>query len=211
MNYYIGLSLAANSTADSGVAVIDSDNNLIMLDKLYKMNDIMFFFDNFSSLKYSKICVSLPNDRTMLDGKWRILGKQYQMVSTNEHMPNRENWTQRYSTRSCEYFTSLIEKGIPVDRFELFMTRQTMDFKSCYKDRTPADCKNLQQMLKTEWNIDLPSNMMPMSQMEAIVGALLARESMQNAGNIKSVSNFKDFNVIDFKSCPQSFEIIQDK
>src|SRR5574344_364245 len=211
MNYYIGLSLAANSSTDSGVAVLDSDNNLIMLDKLYKMNDVIFFFDNFSSLKYSKICVSLPWDRTMLEGKWRILSKPYQMVATNKLMPNRENWTQRYSTRGCEYFTSLNEKGIPVDRFELYLTRQTMHLNSCYKERSPADCKFLQQMLRTEWNIDLPSNMMPMSQMEAIVGALLARESMQNAGNIKSVSNFKDFNVIDFKSCPQSFEIIQDK
>jgi hypothetical protein len=130
------------------------------------------------------------------------------MVSTNEHMPNRENWTQRYSTRSCEYFTSLIEKGIPVDRFELFMTRQTMHLNSCYKDRSPADCKFLQQMLRTEWNIDLPSNMMPMSQMEAIVGALLARESVENSDNIRSILTFKNFNVIDFKSCPERFEMV---
>lgn len=211
MNYFIGLSLASNSTMDSGVAVLDSDNNLIMLDKLYKMNDVIFFFDNFSSLNYSKICVSLPNDRTMLEGKWRICGKQYQMVSTNQNILNRNNWTQRYSTRSCDYFNSLVEKGISVDRFELFMTRQTMHLDSCYKDRSPADCKFLQQVLKTEWNIDLPSNMMPMSQMEAIVGALLARESVNNPDNIRIISNFKNFNVIDYKSCPQRFEIINKK
>ena len=29
MNYYIGLSLASSSGMDSGVAVIDEDNNLI--------------------------------------------------------------------------------------------------------------------------------------------------------------------------------------
>ena len=119
MNYYIGLSLSSGSSLDSGVAVLDEDNNIILVDKLYKMNDIIFFFENYSNLKYSKMCVSLPWDRTMLDGKWRILSKPYQMVATNPHMPNRENWTQRYATRGSEFFKELSEKGIEINRFEL--------------------------------------------------------------------------------------------
>ena len=35
MNYYIGLALSAGSSMDSGVAVIDDDNNIILVDKLY--------------------------------------------------------------------------------------------------------------------------------------------------------------------------------
>lgn len=200
MNYYIGLALSASSGMDSGVAVLDEDNNLILVDKLYTMNDVMFFFDNYPMLKYSKICVSLVWDRTMLNGKWRILGKPYQMVSTNPLMPNREGWTQRYSTRGCEYFKSIQEKGVEVNRFELYLTRQSMNLNSCYKERSPADCKFLQQTLRYEWGLDLPSNMMPMSQLEAIVGALLARENAKNPQNVKIVSTFKDFNVIDINS-----------
>lgn len=200
MNYYIGLALSASSGMDSGVAVLDEDNNLILVDKLYTMNDVMFFFDNYPMLKYSKICVSLVWDRTMLNGKWRILGKPYQLVATNPLMPNREGWTQRYSTRGCEYFKSLVEKGIEVNRFELYLTRQSMNLNSCYKERSPADCKFLQQTLKYEWGLDLPANMMPMSQLEAIVGALLARENAKNPQNVKVVSSFKDFNVIDINS-----------
>lgn len=200
MNYYIGLALSASSGMDSGVAVLDEDNNLILVDKLYTMNDVMFFFDNYPMLKYSKICVSLVWDRTMLNGKWRILGKPYQMVSTNPLMPNREGWTQRYSTRGCEYFKSLQEKGVDINRFELYLTRQSMNLNSCYKERSPADCKFLQQTLRYEWGLDLPSNMMPMSQLEAIVGALLARENAKNPQNVKIVSTFKDFNVIDINS-----------
>lgn len=200
MNYYIGLALSASSGMDSGVAVLDEDNNLILVDKLYTMNDVMFFFDNYPMLKYSKICVSLVWDRTMLNGKWRILGKPYQLVATNPLMPNREGWTQRYSTRGCEYFKSLTEKGIEVNRFELYLTRQSMNLNSCYKERSPADCKFLQQALKYEFGLELPVNMMPMSQLEAIVGALLARENTKNPQNVKIVSNFKDFNVIDINS-----------
>mgnify|MGYP000092211434 CR=1 FL=1 len=58
MNYYVGVSLASGSTMDSGVAVIDEDNKIILLDKLYKMNDIIFFFENFYiAVVHSKPCL----------------------------------------------------------------------------------------------------------------------------------------------------------
>ena len=204
MNYYVGLSLSASSGMDSGVAVLDEDNNLILVDKLYTMNDIMFFFDNYPSLKYSKICVSLVWDRTMLNGKWRVLSKPYHLVATNPLIKNIDGWTQRYSTRGCEYFKSLKEKGIDVNRFELYLTRQSLNLNSCFKERTPADCKFLQQILKSEWGMDLPTNMMPMSQLEAIVGAILAKENANNPDNIKQVSEFRGFKVIDFVKNPKN-------
>lgn len=211
MKYYIGLSLAAASSVDTGVAIIDDFNNIIFVDKLYRMNDIMHFFDNYSSLKDSEICISLAWDRTMLNGKWRILSKPYQLVATNSNMPNQDNWTQRFSARGSEYFKSLTEKGTVVNRFELYLTRQSMHLNSCYKERSPADCKFLQQALKLEWGFeDIPVNMMPMSQLEAIVGAILARENSKNPDNIKEISTFKDFSVIDVVKNPKNlFEIGQ--
>ena len=197
MKYYAGLSLASGSSMDSGVAVLDENNTLILVDKLYKVNDIIFFFDNFSSLKDTKICISLAWDRTLLNGKWRILSKPYQLVASNTHMPNRENWTQRYATRGSEYFNSLTEKGVEIDRFELYLTRQSMHLNSCYKERSPADCKFLQQTLNFEYGLELPVNMMPMSQLEAIVGALLAKETIKNKANIKQISEFRGLKVID--------------
>ena len=69
MRYYVGLSLASGSSMDSGLAILDEDNTLIMVDKLYKVNDIMHFFDNFPSTANSDICVSLAWDKTVLNGK----------------------------------------------------------------------------------------------------------------------------------------------
>lgn len=200
MNYYIGLSLSAGSSMDSGVAVIDENNKIILIDKLYKMNDVKFFFENFSSLKDSKICVSVPSDRTMLEGKWRVLSKPYQLVATNKNIPNRDNWTQRHSTRGAEYFGDLAQRGITVSRFEIYMTRQSLHLNSCYKDRSPADCKFLQQALKLEWGFsDLPVNMMPMSHLEAIIGAILAKEYALNPEKINILYNFRGLDVIDIK------------
>lgn len=200
MNYYIGLSLAAGSSMDSGVAVIDENNKIILIDKLYKMNDIIFFFENFSSLKNSKICVSVPSDRTMLEGKWRVLSKPYQPVATNKNMPNRDNWTQRHSGRGTEYFKELASRGITVNRFDIYMTRQSLHLNSCYKDRSPADCKFLQQAMKYEWGFeDIPVNMMPMSHLEAILGAILAKEQANNPEKVNVIYKFRDMDVIDIK------------
>jgi hypothetical protein len=203
-SYYIGLALASNSASDSGVVVLDGDNNLILVDKLYKMDDVIHFFDNYSSRNQSEICISLPWDKTMLEGKWRILGKPYQMVATNTNMPNQANWTQRYAARGSDYFSRLIENGANISRFELYLTRQSMNLNSFYKERSPADCKFLQQILRTEWDIDLPANMMPMSQLEAIVGALLAKEKAKNPSNIKTLFQFKNVDVIDVKQNPNN-------
>lgn len=200
MNYYIGLSLTSGSTLDTGLAILDEEFNLIMVDKFYKMNDIIFFLENFNSLKQSKICITLPWDRTLLNGRWRILSKPYQMVATNEHIKNTDNWTQRYSTRGCEFFSQLIEQGIDITRFELYITRQSLHLNSCYRERTPADCKFLQQVLTNEWDMNLPVNMMPMCQLEAITGAILAWENANNPQNVKTLFEFRNQRVIDIKN-----------
>ena len=96
--------------------------------------------------------------------------------------------------------TSLIEEGIEVNRFELYLTRQSLHLNSFYRERTPADCKFLQQVLTNEWGIDLPVNMMPMSKLEAIVGAILAMENNKNPDNIKQLFTFRGQRVIDVKT-----------
>ncbi|MGN1124935.1 MAG: hypothetical protein ACI4SM_01990 [Candidatus Gastranaerophilaceae bacterium] len=197
MEYYIGISMSTASTVETGVAIMDSFGKIILVDKLYSMKDIQFFLDNFSSLKQSHICVSLPWDNSMLEGKWRIQSKPYQMVLSNEHILNRNNWTQRYATRGCEYYRSLKESGIDISRFELYITRQELKLSSYFKERTPADCKFLQNALKIEYQIeDIPPNMMPMAQLEAIVGALIIKEKTENPKNIKKLFEFSGLDVI---------------
>ena len=134
MKYYIGLSLSSGSSMDSGVAVMEENGDFILVDKLYKMNDIIFFFENFSSLKDSEICASLAWDKTMLNGKWRILSKPYQLVSTNPLFPNQDNWTQRYATRGnvdSEFFDKKLS-NLYGDKDEILLTEagQSVGYKN---------------------------------------------------------------------------------
>lgn len=194
-HYFIGLMLSAGANTESGVAVLDRNNEIILLDKLFTMQDIQHFFDNFTSLKNSQICISLPWDNSMLNGKWRILSKLYQPVASSEKFQNTDNWTQRYSSRGSEYFTSLVEQGVNINRFELYLTRQALNLDSCFKERSPADCKALQNALKLKCGFNaLSTNMMPMAHLEALVGTVLAKNISEK--KIKAEKPLFEFNGI---------------
>lgn len=172
--------LAPSASVESGIAILDKNDELILLDKLFTMQDIQHFFDNFPSLKNSKVCISLPWDNSMLNGKWKVLSKAYQPLALNNNLKNIDNWTQRYSSRGCDYFNFLLQEGIDISRFELYLTRQALNLNSYFKERSPADCKALQNALKIEYGFNsLFSNMMPMALLEAIVGAILAKQNVK--------------------------------
>lgn len=196
ITHAVGLSLGPTSSVESGVAVREiQSGKLIHLDKLYSMNDVTLFFENYPSLKNSVICVSLPWDNTMLEGKWRVLSKPYQLIHTLGNFPNTDNWMQRFSTRGSDLLSNLVERGADITRFEVYLTRQKLNLYSNYKERSSADCKFLQSALKFEYGFDeLPSNMLPVAQLEAIVGTILAVEKLNNKTG--KIFDFKGLDVI---------------
>ena len=199
ITHFVGLSIGPSSSIESGIAVREAlSRKLIHLDKLYSMNDISLFFENYPSLKNSIICASLPWDNTMLEGKWRVLSKPYQMIHTLGRFPNTDNWMQRFSTRGSDLFLNLYEQGTDISRFEIYLTRQKFNLYSNYKERSSADCKFLQSALKFEYGFDeLPSNMLPVAQLEAIVGTLLAEKKLQN--KTSKIFDFKNLDVINLQ------------
>lgn len=196
ITHSVGLSLAPSSSIESGIAVREiSTGKLIHLDKLFSMNDINLFFENYPSIKNSVMCISLPWDNTMLEGKWRILSKPYQLIHSNKNFPNTDNWMQRFSTRGCDLISNLKDKGADISRFEVYLSRQKFNLYSNFKERSSADCKFLQSMLKNEYGFnELPTNMMPVAQLEAIIGAMLAEEKLK--GNTQKIFEFKGVDVI---------------
>lgn len=197
ITHSVGLSLGPASSVESGVAVREiATGKLIYVDKLFSMNDVQLFFDNYTSLKNSIICVSLPWDNTMMEGKWRVLSKPYQLIHSSKNpFLNRDNWLQRFSPRGADLLLNLKNEGCEVSRYEIYLTRQKFNLYSNYKERSSADCKFLQSALKFEYGFDeLPTNMMPVAQLEAIVGTLLAEEKLK--GNTKKIFEFRNLDVI---------------
>lgn len=197
IQYSVGMSLGLSSSVESGVAVREiATGKLIYVDKLFSMSDVQLFFDNYSSIQNSVFCISLPWDNTMMEGKWRVLSKPYQLIHENEdRFLNRDNWMQRFAPRGSELFMKLKEEGADISRFEVYLTRQKFNLYSNFKERSSADCKFLQSALKYEYNFDsLPANMMPVAQLEAIVGCLLGEEKLKN--NTGKIFEFRGLDVI---------------
>ncbi len=196
ITHSVGLSLAPNSSVESGVAVREiSTGNLIYMDKLFSISDVELFFNNYNNLKNSIICVSLPWDNTMLEGKWRVLSKQYQLIHQNERFLNRDNWMQRFSTRGSDLLTNLVAEGTEIYRYEVYLARQKLNLYSNFKEHSSADCKFLQSALKLDYGFnELPSNMVPAAQLEAILGALVAEEKLKN--KTEKIFEFKGLDVI---------------
>lgn len=197
IQYSVGMSLGPSSSVESGVAVREiATGKLIYVDKVFSMSDVQLFFDNYSSIQNSVFCISLPWDNTMMEGKWRVLSKPYQLIHENEdRFLNRDNWMQRFAPRGSELFMKLKEEGADISRFEVYLTRQKFNLYSNFKERSSADCKFLQSALKYEYNFDsLPANMMPVAQLEAIVGCLLGEEKLKN--NTGKIFEFRGLDVI---------------
>lgn len=199
ITHLIGLSLASSSASDSGVAVRElATGKIILLDKLFSMQDIELFFSNYNNLKHSALIVSLPWDNSMLEGKWRILSKPYQILNSNKMFLNKNNWMQRYSSRCCDLLLELKNEVTHLNRFEIYLTRQKLNLYSNYKERSSADCKFLQEILKTEYNFnELPNNMIPASQLEAIIGTILIEKFLKN--KTEKIFMFKNIDVINIK------------
>lgn len=174
-HFFVGITLASAPTTDTGVAVLDKNLNIITLDKLYSMNDIKFFIDSFPGKQNAVFMVSIPDCPVMLNSKWKILSRPYQLVKTNRLMKNRNDWCERFSNRGADYFKQLQESGIDIFRFDARELKTSLGLMSAYKEHTPIDCKHLQNALRVNFKMrELPNNMIPIAQLEGILGAYLA-------------------------------------
>ena len=89
----------------------------------------------------------------------------------------------------------MLQEEANLYRFEIYLARQKLNLYSNYKEHSSADCKFLQTELKLNWGFDeLPSNMMPAAQLEAIIGTILAEKKVKS--ETTKIFDFKGLDVI---------------
>ena len=179
---FIGIALGGLSTTESAAAVLDRNLNIIMLDKLFAMSDVKYFLDNFAGKQNAVIMASVPENEVMLNTKWKYSSRTYDIVNFDNKMKNRDGWTNRFSSRGSEYFSELKAKGYDIFRFDVDNLKKTIGNCYAFRERTPIDCKSLQDTLRIKYNMrELPVNMLPVAQLEAILGAFLAQKITVNS------------------------------
>ena len=173
-NFFIGISLGSNTNYDSSFAVLDKDLNIISIDKFYTVEDLELILKNFTSANNSVFCVSMPEDMTLLDGKWRIHAKNYKMLDDNFKI-NRKNWTNRISMRANDIFMQYKDRGVMIYRYDVSQLRMSYGLEPIFPLRSSSDCKSFQDSLRLKYKFKLlPDNMLPASNLEALLGALFA-------------------------------------
>ena len=196
---FVGISLSGVSTMESAVAVLDSHLKIIMLDKLFSMTDVKYFLDNFAGLKNAVVLVSVPDNETMIGSKWKYNSRTYDIVNMEEKIQNRDEWANRFSTRGSDYFKELSDKGIELYRFDIDNLKKAFNNGFAYRERTPLDCKALQDTLRIEFNMrELPVNMLPVAQLEALLGAYFAHVIVTDNGNFlpKVIGEFQNLPIL---------------
>lgn len=197
--YFVGISLGSSSNNETGVAVLDKEGNIVTLDKLFSMEDIRFFLKRFVGKQNAIFNIAIPENPLMLNAKWKLMSRQYQLVKSSELINQDSDWIQRYSHRGCDVFSELRNSGIDVFRYDIHELKSSLGLSGIYKDRSPVDCKALQSALKFRFGFNsLPSNMLPVSQLEAILGAYLGliMTSNKTGYECKVRSEYKDIPVI---------------
>lgn len=201
---FIGLSIGIDTSNESAVVVIDSDLNLIKVDKAYQLPELKTIITNFSELAPTKntvLCVDLPRNATMLTGKWRIESKQTQILTLNdkESIDKKSSWKLRYSDRGsdiCNHFSSI---GMDVYRYNSYFTINMLKLNPPYKTRIPAGCKFLQLIIEEKLKIKgIPTNLLPLPAMHALIGAYNSWKlstSKENSG-FKKIGVYKNLPII---------------
>lgn len=199
---FVGISFSSITSNESAVAVLDDNLNIILLDKLYTWHDIDYFLHNFQGAKNSVIAVSMAKNEVMISSKWKYLSRVYHPVNLNSHLINKDSWADRFSKKGTDLFKHLKDDGYSIYRFDIQNAKTAFGCNEAFLDRSPADCKALQTGLKYKLNFDnLPNNMLPVSELEAVLGAYTIYSFAKDTENkrCKKLFEFHNLDVIGFR------------
>lgn len=199
---FVGISFSSISSTESAVAVLDDKLNLILMDKLYTLHDVDYFLKNFQGAKNAMIAVSMAKNEVMISSRWKYLSRIYHPVNLNSHLANRDCWADRFSKKGTDLFKNLKDEGYSIFRFDIHNAKLAFGCNEAFLDRSPADCKALQTGLKFKLNLEnLPSNMLPVAELEAVLGAFTAYSFAKDIENkkCKKLFEFHDLDVIGFR------------
>lgn len=197
--YFVGISLGSAATVESGIAILDKDLNLLRVDKAFNLSDLQLFIKTVAPIENVIICIDLPRNASMINGKWRLEAKNTNAFKLNNLDLAKFNWAERFSDRGTELCNTLTSMNADFYRYYCYFTKNILMMNSPYKARTPAACKYLQLSIKDTLKVSgIPSNLIALSGLEAIIGAYTSwriSNSKENEG-YKQIGVYKNVPII---------------
>ena len=199
---YIGITIGENSSCDSGICVLNRENEVVRIDKAYSIDELRDCVSRIAGKKNSVICVDMPEYYELLDGKWRISNKAVKPMKIDFDYQGKDGWTSRYSDRGSDFYRKLLAEEYNVYRYCSNFTKTILELHPYMKERTPAGCKFLQMAIKEKLGIkNFPPNMLPVSVLDAVLGAYIAKTIANGEFGVdyEIGYRYKDIDIISLK------------
>lgn len=201
-NCYVGISLGSSASAETGIAVIDNDFNLVRVDKVFNITDLTAYLNKLGPTKNMVVCVDLPKNMPVNSSKWKLEEKNVRPLKLNKNKDTSDmtnGWCERFSERGNDFCKTLSDAGADVYRYYCYYTKNLLRLISPYKYRSSVECKFLQTSIQNKLKINnIPNNLLPISGLDALIGAYTALRISKTHENIgfKIIGEFKDFRIV---------------
>lgn len=198
MDFYIGITPANEPSNEVGVCILDNFLNITYLDRFNSIKEFSFFIDNLSNKSLTSILISLPMAFNLLDAKWKLNAQKTVLNDLNCDLPKKK-WNNQYSEKLSSMLMCYKDSFKIIYRYNIKQVRMMLNLQSPYISHSSADCRFLQSALKLKFNISpISTNLYPITQIEAILGAYCAFLIANNKKSFKIEQSFKEIKVVKF-------------
>ena len=170
--YFVGIDMAPIESLETGVAVLDRDRRLVRMDKLNIDEQLVLFLKNLAPADNIVVALDVPKSLS-IPSKWR----QQQVKMHPHQLDNREQDapTDRFAQRAKDFYQEITDSGILIYNFFTPHAKLRYDLNIPFRTRSPMGCRTLQALMKQRLDIkDVPTNLVPSSVLDAMVGAFTA-------------------------------------
>ncbi len=199
MNFYIGVTPANEPSNEIGVCILDNNLNVLYLDRFSSIKEFNFFISNLSNKETTSLMISLPMAFNLLDAKWKLNAQKTVLNDLNKKVLPKK-WHNLYSEKLCNLLLDYKDKFNIIYRYNIKQIRMMLNLQSPYINHSSADCRFLQNALKLKFKIQLinNTNLYPVTQLEAILGAYCAFLIVSSKKEIKISKTFHEIEVVKF-------------
>lgn len=196
---FVGISLSPLSSADSGIAVIDRDLNILRIDKFYNIDDLLKYLGHFGPYDSSIFCIDLPKNIAIVNGKWRYESRYTKIFKLKEHEKNKFEWAERFSDRGNDICNALKEHGFDIYRHYSYFSKNSLDITPPFKSRTPSAGRYLQLTIEDKLKIKgIPQSFLALSGLDAVISAYTAWRLANSQENIgyKILGDYNNISIV---------------
>lgn len=174
---FVGIDMAPIDSLETGVAILDRDRYMMRMEKFNENEDLLLFLDNLGSPENIIVALDIPKSLS-ISSKWRQQQIKMHPLRLRSGIPDTTQElvpTDRFAERAKAFYQAVDERGIFMVNFFTAHAKLRYDLNVPFRHRSPLGCRTLQAALRQKLGIkDVPSNLMPSSVLDAMIGAYTA-------------------------------------